>query len=66
MNALLQYKDKLEEQFLSSIDSTDFKDICQGNIEFFKHYLQANFNYPDFFFFFSHAKKTHQQFVDLT
>jgi len=43
MNALLQYKDKIEEQFLSSIDSTDFKEICQGNIEFFKHYLQANF-----------------------
>lgn len=66
MNALLQYKDKLEEQFLSSIDSTDFKDICQGNIEFFKHYLQANFNYPAFCNRTARAKNPLQQFDDLT
>ncbi|MFW1666865.1 hypothetical protein [Acinetobacter ursingii] len=66
MNALLQYKDKLEEQFLSSIDSTDFKDICQGNIELFKHYLQANFNYPAFCNRTARAKNPLQQFDDLT
>lgn len=48
MNAFLQYQEKLEEQFLNTIDHSTFENLCHSHIGFFKAHLQQNFSYPDF------------------
>lgn len=65
MNAFLQYQDKLEEHFLNSTNSSNFDEICQHNIEFFKHYIQPSFNYSEFCNRTARAKNPLQLFDDL-
>ena len=65
MNALFQYQDKLEEQFLNTIESVNFEDICHSHIEFFKQHIQTNFNYSNFSVRTARAKNPLQQFDDL-
>ena len=65
MNAFLDYQNQLEEQFLNTIQSSNFEEICQDNIHFFQKHIRANFNYSHFSHRTARAKNPLQQFEDL-
>lgn len=65
MNAFLQYQEKLEEQFLNTVDHSTFENLCHSHIDFFKAHLQQNFSYSDFSYRTARAKNPLKLFEDL-
>lgn len=65
MNALLNFQAQQEERFLNTIQSANFEDIFQANVDFFQSHLQARFYYSNFSARTARAKNPLHQYDDL-
>ena len=65
MNAFLKYQSQLNEQFINSVDSSSFENLCDSHIQFFKHYILPGFNYAEFSNRTQRAKNPLKIFEDL-
>ena len=39
MNAFLKYQSQLNEQFINTVDTSSFENLCDSHIQFFKNYI---------------------------
>ena len=65
MNAFLKYQSQLNEQFINTVDTSSFENLCDSHIQFFKNYILPNFSYSEFSNRTQRAKNPLKFFEDL-
>ena len=65
MNAFLKYQSQLNEQFINTVDTSSFENLCDSHIQFFKNYILPNFSYSEFSNRTQRAKNPLKLFEDL-
>lgn len=66
MNAIINFQNQLEEQFLNTVDASNFSRLYMSHVDFFKENLLAGFQYYKFSERTARAQNPLQSFDDLT